>query len=485
MPPCSLYADAMTELNHCVRTDLGGNVPTTPGVPLLSLLHLSDAHVVDTVSPARCEWIELLAEDPYWKPLLHMHRPYEALTHWSLAAHVQRLHHNRQAPWSKRVYDLALSGGDNIDNAQANELHTFVTLMNGGRTAMSAWGGVHEAGHELGEGTWPFWRPEQEPTGYWKEHGYPVVPDYLERASAEVVSPGLGFAWTSVPGNHDVMRQGTALPNAAIEAIAVGEQKALAGPAGERPADPLTYFLDYPEYFSAGQSRRQIAADPQRRAVDLREWMAAHMQAGAKGYGQEQLRSGRTDAVIDTEHVRIILLDTNHPAGDYQGSIGAAQIEWLEERLAEVEQQPGRLAVLASHHGSVSLINTRGDDPERLQAEALTTVAHRHPCVVAWLVGHRHLHRVMPHPHPEGKNSGFWEITTASLIDWPIQTRAVEILRHNDGQIEIVCTLQDHEAEAGSQAALHKELALRFAGTMGWHMQGEAGDGNVRLLLPR
>ena len=118
-------------------------------------------------------------------------------------------------------------------------------------------------------------------------------------------------------------------------------------------------------------------------------------------------------------------------------------------------------------------------------AEALTAVAHRHPCVVAWLVGHRHLHRVMAHPHPTGLNSGFWEITTASLIDWPVQTRAVEILRHSDGQLEIVCTLQDHQAEAGSLAALHKDLTLRFAGDRAGFMQGEAGDGNVRLLLPR
>jgi hypothetical protein len=42
--------------------------------------------VIDTVSPARAEWIELLAHEPHWQSMLHMHRPYEALTHWTRAA---------------------------------------------------------------------------------------------------------------------------------------------------------------------------------------------------------------------------------------------------------------------------------------------------------------------------------------------------------------------------------------------------------------
>ncbi|WP_147321211.1 hypothetical protein [Rhodoferax lacus] len=468
---------------HLLRNDLGGTAAAGPGVALLSLLHLSDAHVMDSVSPARCEWIELLAHDPYWAGLLHMHRPYEALTHWALAAHVERLRRHPLAPWSQRAYDMALCTGDNIDNAQANELQAFVSILGGGRTALSAHGGVHEPGLELGEGAWPFWCPEAGVPDLWKPKGYPVVPGFVARSSAEVHSAGLGFAWASVPGNHDVMRQGTALPNPAIEALAVGGRKALAGPAGFRPIDPQALYVQQPEQFSTGVSR-PIAASAQRRAVDLCEWMAAHRQAGAMGFGPSHVTEGRADTFIDTEHVRLILLDTNHPAGDYQGSIGAAQIAWLEARLAEVEQQPGRIAVLASHHGSVSLVNTLGADPERLQGQALTEAVHRHPCVVAWLVGHRHLHRVTPHPHPDARGRGFWEITTASIMDWPAQTRAVEILRHTDGQLEIVCTLQDHHAEAGSLAALHAELALRFAGSAAPYMQGAAHDGNVRLLLP-
>jgi len=470
----------MPPLNYAIRNDLGNMVPQQNAAPLLSLLHLSDAHVMDTVSPARCEWVELLAQDPLWKPLLHMHRPYEALTHWALAAHVERARQKPVAPWAGRAFDLAISTGDNIDNAQLNELQACISILGGGRTRLSVAGGVHEPSAELGAGPWPFWCPDPAVQDLWKPQGYPAVEDFVARASAEVHSSGFGFAWTSLPGNHDYMRQGTALPEPMIEQIAVGSNKTLRRPQGFDPADPLTLFVNAPGQFSVGATR-QVTAVPERRAISRDDWLTAHVRHGAVGYTAEQVRRGSADMVIDTEHVRIIMLDTNHPAGDYQGSIGAAQLAWLEDRLAEVDVQPGRVAVLASHHGSASLNNTRGDDPERLHAEAMTAVAHRHACVVAWLVGHRHVHRVTAHPGPLG---GFWEITTGSTIDWPCQTRAVEIVRHGQGEIEIICTLMDHEAAPDSLAGLHLNLTRRFAGDIALNMQGQVTDGNVRLLRP-
>ena len=110
-------------------------------------------------------------------------------------------------------------------------------------------------------------------------------------------------------------------------------------------------------------------------------------------------------------------------------------------------------------------------------------MAHRHASVAAWLVGHRivhrHVHRIVSHPGPHG---GFWEISTGSVINWPPQIRALEFVRHTGGQMEIVCTLLDHDAPPGSLAHLRHGLARRFAGDRCGRMQGQAGDGNVRLL---
>ena len=465
-------------MNWITRTELGSGPATGSGTCLLSLVLMSDVQVVDTLSPARCEWVELLAGEPRWQPLLPMHRPHEALTHWALAAHVNALHRHPVAPCSQRPFDLALSLGDNIDNAQHNELEAFLAIVAGGSAQLSAFGGVHEPDDRVQP--WPYWCPDAAVDDLYKRQGYPAVADYLGRASSPVCSPGLGFPWASVPGNHDLMRQGTALPLGAIEQIAVGGHKTLVRPDGFDPVDPLAAFVQTPDAFSCG-GQRTVAAVAARRAVSMAEWIAAHVAAGAAGYTADNLRLGNADAVIDTEQVRIILLDTNHPFGDYQGSVGAAQLDWLEMQLAQVDHQPGRLAILASHHGSVSLTNMLGADPERRHTSALTAVLHRHRCLVAWLVGHRHLHEVRPHP---GSAGGFWEISTGSLIDWPVQTRAVELLRHPGGAVEIVCSLQDHHASEGSLAHLHHSLARRFAGHQGAAMQGLPEDGNVRLWRP-
>ena len=64
----------------------------------------------------------------------------------------------------------------------------------------------------------------------------------------------------------------------------------------------------------------------------------------------------------------------------------------------------------------------------------------------------------------------------------------IEFIRRKDGMMEICCTLQDHGAAPGSLAALHWDLAQRFAQDIGPRharsLQGNQGDRDVRLLLP-
>ena len=127
--------------NYLLRQDLGGHIPTAPGTSLLNLLHLSDAHVIDTVSPARCEWVQLLAHDPRWQPLLPMHRPYEALTHWALAAHVQALHQVAQH----------LAAADDCLAQQAAHLDLMAEELRLAQQALGAITGEFSADDLLGE----------------------------------------------------------------------------------------------------------------------------------------------------------------------------------------------------------------------------------------------------------------------------------------------------------------------------------------------
>ena len=97
----------------------------------------------------------------------------------------------------------------------------------------------------------------------------------------------------------------------------------------------------------------------------------------------------------------------------------------------------------------------------------------RYPNVVLWMNGHRHRHKVVPHPGKSAEN-GFWEITTASLIDFPQQSRVVELVDNNDGSLSVFATLLDHSSPESvlhegpqtpsSLAALSLELAMNRPG---------------------
>ena len=67
-------------MTHLLRSGLGGLAPGGRGKALLSLLLMSDVPVMDTLSPARCEWVELLAHVEglavmgFVEPLRHIRR---------------------------------------------------------------------------------------------------------------------------------------------------------------------------------------------------------------------------------------------------------------------------------------------------------------------------------------------------------------------------------------------------------------------------
>ncbi len=454
------------------RTDLAPE-PSSAGTSVARLGHISDLHVMDAASPMRFEWIETMAHDPRWRPLLHMHRPQETLVPWAVAQHVEELR-------VEGGLDLLVSTGDNIDNAQRNELDVYLGLLTGGTVSMSARGSAQDAGDGPFQRPWPYWCPRADMDDTWKQRGFPVIDDLLARTAEPIRSLGSGVPWTSIPGNHDLLCQGTSIVNDHLRRLAVGDRKALIAPLRFEPEDVLSRFVDEPETF-IGVGDRRVHADPLRRPIDLDEWVAAHHAAGARGWGGTS-PTGRADTVVDLEGVALVLLDTNHPAADYQGSIGRVQIEWLDEQLTRADADD-RLVVLASHHGPDSLVNDRGGDPERLLAAPLLDAVHRHPSVVLWLTGHRHIHRITPRP---GAGGGFWEITTASIIDWPSERRAIELHRHVDGTVEIASTLAAHRADEGSLAWWHHDIARRFGGSQVRHaMEGTELDRDVRLFVSR
>ncbi|HYA44916.1 MAG TPA: hypothetical protein VED59_04860, partial [Acidimicrobiales bacterium] len=361
------------------------------------------------------------------------------------------------------------------------------------------------------------WCPDPGQDMFKDRYGFPTHPGLISEALRVFRSPGLAMPWLSCFGNHDGLVLGTALPTPSYERAVVSGRKPVDIPEGVDPLSMVEAFTSAPELLLSGPAR-DVVPDPARQVVGRREFVKAHLTTAGSppghGFSTANAAAGTAYEVCDLDGpvpLRVIVLDTTNMDGCFQGSIGARQFHWLEERLSEVHSRhldaksrlvttgaPDRLVVLASHHGLATIVNDRQDpagleqDHPRVTAPALETMLHRFGNVVLWLNGHRHRNDVQPRPDPLGQTGGFWEVSTGALSDWPCQARLVELVANGTAEIVVLCTMLDVGVPAdpdranGNErlAALHRELASNdpHAGTSHGG-EGRATDRNVALRL--
>lgn len=140
-----------------------------------------------------------------------------------------------------------------------------------------------------------------------------------------------------------------------------------------------------------------------------------------------------------------VSLDTTDPGGHYQGSIGTKQLRWLDRTLRENKDS---YVVVFSHHTSDSMDNTRPDPAHpgerRHNGQEVVTLLTGHSNVLAWVNGHIHRNVITAHSAPGGRS--FWEISTASHIDFPHLARVIELTDNKDGTISVFTTLVESAA---------------------------------------
>ena len=498
---------------HIVRTELTGPPGRDVGRhvrPLLTIAHLSDLHVTDVESPARFEFLNQFAGDPRFRELLTMQRPQEALNPHTINAMVQAVNAVEHAPVGGKPVQLVVMTGDAIDNAQTNELATFMTLFDGGMVIPNSGGPEYEGV----QGTaWPndhAWKPEGGmfgPDRFRVEYGFPQLTGLLERASRSFQVPGLAKPWIGCYGNHEELGQGVGLVTPELAAAMVGWRKPIAVSSGLEATTAVDVFTRTPEAFLTGTAR-SVTPDPARRPARLAGFLEAHLRSGSRpaghGFASPNRPDGTAGYVYDTTPVRLVCLDTVSRDGGADGRIDVPQLEWLEKQLIDVHSSymdrdgnsvrtsnEDRLVVLMSHHPLLTLNNPRAKDAA--DPRLLLRLLHRFPNVILWLNGHVHMNMVQYHPNREGVSVGFWEVTTSSLVDWPCQGRVVEILDAGYGRIGIACTMIDHDGplEPGEAATplelagLHRLLAANdpLAGVKS-PRAGTPMDRNVILALP-
>jgi metallophosphoesterase (TIGR03767 family) len=500
---------------HLLRTDLGAQA--APGraavrTPVIAFAQLSDVHVLDAQSPMRLEFVDRLDDPSPIPPTLFSsaYRPHEMLSGQIADAMVREINAVGSGPVTGEPLALAIQTGDNSDNSQLNEIRWNIQLLNGGQVRVDSGSALAYEGVADGNGAYydpAYWHPHGTPAGkaedvYRKRYGYPVVPGLLNAARRPFQAAGLNMPWYSAFGNHDGLVQGNFPQLLQLSLVSTGALKLMSLPAGVSPAELLNTLQEGDlnnllTSIALTPAARLVTPDLNRRMLTRKQVVEQHFALGGAPHGHgftaENRSKGTAYYMFDQGACRFIVLDTVNPNGYSDGSIDNAQFAWLEEVLS---RSAGKIVMVSSHHSSWTMANTLvatgGDVDTRVNGTRVLERLLSHPQVVAWINGHTHRNQVVSHARPEG--GGLWEINTASHIDWPQQSRLIEITDNQDGTLSIFTTMVDHAgpaayggntSDARRLAGLGRELAANDPQNRTDSGRGQPGDRNVELLVTK
>jgi metallophosphoesterase (TIGR03767 family) len=532
---------------YAVRADI---LAPKPGrevrrVSLAYFGQITDFQLADEESPAR---VEFLDADPSGVARAAW-RPQEALVVHAVDQSIRAMNRFLSSPvpqgdGTRAQMVNAVMTGDLADNMQRNETEWVVKLLEGGTLDPNS-GTADLAGTSCPPGT-PLDDPEkytgvQDYDDYFESEAFydpdkpigqyaswPAYPGLMDRAQVPFEAEGLKVPSYSLFGNHDGLVQGNEDANRSFEDIAIGCVKPYSPATTELSSGLNPGFLT-----SLAATSLHVPPDAQRQFVDKAQFKALHAtgrQADAHGFAfvpEEELEASHGAAAYyswsPAPHLRFIVIDTLSEGGmtpfSADGNIDDPQWRWLEKEL-DASTKRNELIVMVGHHATGSLTSTitdeeasecterdehehdtnpgcdrdpRSSEPLHLGDE-LKELFLAHPHVVAYVAGHSHNNRVQPFKAESG--SGFWEIKSPAISDWPPQQRLIELMENCDGTLSIFGTMLDHDAPIDAPqpgpaggfspaelAAIGRVLTYNDPQEDIADNAGEPTDRNVELLL--
>ena len=371
-----------------------------------------------------------------------------------------------------------------------------------------------------------FWDPDVAPPANGGPYAaFPRYPGLLDHAQARFTAAGLDVPWFISRGNHDGLIQGNAPASTDLfRAIAIGCLKVFPNAAFDpsvyagQSADELFAAFNNPTFIAqllAGG--RRVAPDPDRRIISKREYRAEMTGKRKHGFGftpKNQLNASGGSASYyawsPKRGLRFISLDTVGEGGGPNGNLDNPQYKWLKGELRKAHKRD-QLVVVFGHHTLETMDNARpdedagacqpADEPGCDRDPRTSTPLHRglvgkrsvsallkgNSNVVTYVAGHTHANRVRFFRGRHGH--GFWQINTASHIDWPEQARLIEIMDNRDGTLSLFGTLINSAAPVAAPApgpanALTTTQLASLARTLAFNdpqdsgVEGSAGGGS-------
>lgn len=467
--------------------------------------HYTDIHMIDAQSPARLDVMNGQSMST-WAGCIH---PQDTMQMNVLAAMTTAMNAAKLSPLTGAPMAAAVNTGDSADQHSLLELEWYIGILDGGTyTPNSGKAGEYE-GVQAWPNTWS-WHPEDPSGDAFGSYGFPQIPGLLNAAvSQTITSPGLAVPWYAVFGNHDTLINGVIPIDSGLRSLATGSRK-----ADDWPVLTETYLRGMAQDASAfnrltndiwtqtelNANMRHVTSDGRRKLFEQMEFIQTHLNSPAvpgpigHGFTEQNIKAGTTYWQADiNSFVRVFGLDTCNQTAGADGAVPQDQFDWLKAGLAQAQQE-NKICLVLSHHNSVTLENAAepvfGGQP-LVHAEEFISMLHQFPNLVAWVNGHTHINTIKAHPN--GNGGGFWEITSASCVDFPQQQQLIEIVDNRDGTMSIFATTLDHAGGAQwanndfsptGLASLSRELAANDWIENPPMRIGSPLDRNTELLLP-
>ena len=387
------------------------------GKSIAYIWQTSDAQIIDEESPVRMEGVYMF---PF--SLASAYKPQSNLVAQIFATQVANA--RRISEMSSRPFDFVLATGDVTDNAQYNEITWFLTSLNGGLVNPDS--GI-----------------DDDP-----------VPGPNNDASDSFYSKGIGnIPWYPAIGNHDSMYLGFTEQTDEIKQAVVGDTV------------PNLYafvnkifgcsdkgcgigYRDASKVEAPPVTSGTLPPDENRRMLSKTEMLDIFYNAPGlpkhHGLDRATIDSGwgyYSTYPIEGKPIRLVTLDTN--SGTFsEVAMDEAQFEWLSGQIEDARSKD-EMVIVQSHHCTNGLSG-------KVTAEQLHNLLASYKGMVLHICGHGHNNNSWARKSTAVSNAGYWEIMATSTVDFPSQTRIIEIVHEGKGVISIYVTNLDTNAPKGS-----------------------------------